>query len=238
MMFRRHKGVARSLARACRTGAVVAILCAFAGEEASAVAPPSSRKMAQQIEVMEKILDQVLLDSPNFLIRGTPVARGVFIPSFGALFSFDASLTGEDWEHLKNWSFPGFKIEEHDGKKVIIIDEDGDVVTEEIEGPEDYEADDDRSRDPRDRRRDRQERTYGRGKTEIVDVLLDYGETLSTLEPNQWVAVMAHITDEEFIDRARMSHLILKAKMSDLRAYTAGSLSEEEMIKRIVQEEY
>jgi hypothetical protein len=238
-MSRRH-GTARNLARACRTGAVAALLCAFAGQEASAVAPPSSRKMAKQIEVMETILDRVLLDSPNFLIRGTPVARGVFIPSFGVLFSFDASLTGEDWEDLKNWSFPGFKIEEHDGQRVIIIDEDGDgdPEIEEMHGSEDDEADDETSGDPRDRRRDRQERTYGRGKTEIVDVLLDYGDTLSTLEANHWVAVMAHITDEEFIDRARMSHLILKAKMSDLRAYTAGNLSEEEMVKRIVTEEY
>jgi hypothetical protein len=234
-MSRRH-GTARNLARACRTGAVVALLCAFAGNEAAAVAPPPSKKMARQIEVMEKILDQVLLDSPNFLIRGTPVARGVFIPTFGVLFSFDASLTGEDWEHLKNWSLPGFKIEEQDGKRVIIIDEEGEEVEERIEGLEDPESDEDG--DPRDHRLRRQERTYGRGKTEIVDVLLDYGETLSTLEPNQWVAVMAHLTDEEFIDRARMSHLILKAKMSDLRAYTAGSLSEEEMVKRIVTEEY
>jgi hypothetical protein len=236
-MSRRH-GTARNLARTCRTGAVVTLLCAFAGNEAAAVAPPSSRKMARQIEVMEGILDRVLLDSPNFLIRGTPVARGVFIPSFGVLFSFDASFTGEDWEHLKNWSFPGFKIEEQGGKRVIIIDEDGEKVEEKIEGPEDDEVDDETSGDPRDRRRERQEKTYARGKTEIVDVLLDYGETLSTLEPNQWVAVMAHITDEEFIDRARMSHLILKAKMSDLRAYSAGNLSEEEMVKRIVQEEY
>jgi hypothetical protein len=233
----RHWTAARDLERAWRAGAVAAALCFVAGQDASAVAPPPSKKMARQIEVMEKILDQVLLDSPNFLIRGTPVARGVYIPTFGILFSFDASLTGEDWEHLKNWSFPGFKIEEQDGKRVIIIP-DEDVDIEEIRGPEDEPDESDEDGDPRDHRLRRQERTYGRGKTEIVDVLLDYGETLSTLEPNQWVAVMAHLTDEEFIDRARMSHLILKAKMSDLRAYTAGSLSEEEMIKRIVTEEY
>jgi hypothetical protein len=234
-MSRQRRAVARKWWRAWNTWAVVAVMSAWTGGEAFAVSPPASKKMARQIEVMEKILDQVLLESPNFLIRGTPVAHGAYIPSFGVLFLFDASLTGQDWEHLKNWDFPGFKIEEKNGKRVIILPDEEDTP---VPPDEEEEVGEVEGGDPRDVHRRRQERTYGRGKTELVDVLLDYGDTLSTLEANQWVAIMACMTDEDFVDRARMSRLILKAKMSDLRAYGAGTLSEEEMVKRIVEEEY
>jgi hypothetical protein len=218
-----------------RTVTCVAALVALAAGQAAAVEPPPTRKMTRQIEVMERILDQVLLDSPNFLIRSTPVARGTYIPGIGVLFTFDASLVEHDWGGIefKNWNFgKGFRVEEQDGKRIIIIDEDPD--------PDERELDDeieDSLQDWRDKRRERTERVYVRGKTEMVDVLLDYGDTV-TLDSGQWVVIMGFLTDEDFIDRNRFSRLILKAKAGDLDAYASGKISEEEMVKRIVEEEY
>lgn len=211
--------------------------------QVAAVEPPPSRKMGRQIEVMEKIIDQVLLESPNFLIRGLPVTRGAYIPSFGVLFTFDASLVMKDWEQALKMSLdlPQFRVEERDGHKVIIIPE----------GRMEIESDDEESSggegkskveidlgDWRDKRRERQEEVYGAGKAEIVGVLLDYGDTLTTLESDQWVAIMAYVTDEDFIDRRKFSRLILKVKVSDLKAYASGDLSEENLVKRIVEQEF
>jgi hypothetical protein len=221
-----------------RTVTCVAALVALAAVQAAAVEPPPSRKMTRQIEVMEKIIDQVLLDSPNFLIRSTPVARGTYLPGTGILFTFDASLVEHDWSDrdLKKWNFgKGFRVEERDGKRVIIIDDEGNLERDDIIG-DDGEIEDS-LQDWRDKRRERTERVYVRGKTEIVDVLLDYGDTV-TLEPGQWVIVMGFLTDEDFIDRNRFSRLILKAKAGDLQSYAAGKISEEEMVKRIVEKEY
>lgn len=219
-----------------RTVIVAALLLGTLSVQALAVEPPTSRKMARQIEVMEKILDQVLLDSPNFLIRGTPVARGTYIDGFGVLFTFDASILDHDLDlDFKNWDFGGFRVEEHDGKRVIILPDQG--REEDHESTNDNDNEDD-IRTWRDRRNARSDRVYVRGKTEIVDLLLDYGDTLTTLDAEQWIAVMAFMTDEDFADRSRFSRLILKAKVADLRAYAADDLSEEEMVKRIVEEEY
>jgi hypothetical protein len=220
-----------------RTVTCVAVLVALAAVQAAAVEPPPNRKMARQIEVMEKIIDQVLLDSPNFLIRGTPVVRGTYLPGTGVLFTFDASLIEHGLDNLdfKTWNFgKGFHVEERDGKRIIIIDDDGKIERDDIIGKEDL---DDSIQDWRDKRRERNERVYVRGKTEMVDVLLDYGDTVS-LDANQWVVIMGFLTDEDFIDRNRFSRLILKAKAGDLQAYASGKISEEEMVKRIVEQEY
>ncbi|HMB71403.1 MAG TPA: hypothetical protein VKU85_18995 [bacterium] len=216
-----------------RTVTCVTALVALAAAQAAAVEPPPTRKMTRQIEVMERIIDQVLLDSPNFLIRSTPVVRGTYLPETGVLFTFDASLVEHDWDGIefKNWNFgKGFRVEERDGKRVIIIDDepDEDEIEREVE---------DSLEEWRTKRRERTERVYVRGKTEMVDVLLDYGDTV-TLDSNQWVVIMGFLTDEDFIDRNRFSRLILKAKAGDLEGYASGKISEEEMVKRIVEAEY
>ena len=216
---------------------VIGALVMGAAAEAFAADPPPSRKMLRQVEVLEKILDQVLLDSPYFLIRSTPVARGTYLEGHGVLLTFDASLVGNDWDGDFKWDFGGFKVETRDGKRVIILPDDeydDDPDREEFHGDEDDED----LEGWRDRRRLKRERTYMRGKTEMVDLLLDYGDTMSTLKDNEHLTIMAFMTDEDFIDRNRVSRLILKAKMSDLRAYSGGDITEEEMVTRIREEEY
>jgi hypothetical protein len=234
-------GTGKEAMRRVRNAGLLAAAASFVlAVAAEAVAPPPSRKMMRQIEVMEKIIDQVLHDSPNYFIRSLPVARGSYIPEFGVLFTFDASLVRTDWDkEVTKWSIPGFRVENQDGRKVIILDKDWE--DEEDSDSTDVESSDDEDFDPgdwRDIRRRRQERVYLRGKTEMVQVLLDYGDTLTSLDDGKWVAIMAFLTDEDFINRNRISRLILKAKIDDLREYGSGSISEEEMVKRIVEQEY
>lgn len=213
-----------------------------------------SRKMKRQIAIMEQVLDQVLLESPNFLVSGGKNTRGVYISEFGALFTFEASLIQKDWD-MKSFS-RGFKYEVDDeGNKVIIWEDPdhkkpGHEDDEEMED-EDPDADADADADAHEERSrakarakrlqeklGNQEDLYERGKKEILDVLLEYGDTITSLNDNQWVAVVGFLKDSNFFVKNKLSRVVMKAQMRDLRAYTAGQLSEQSMIAKVVQEEY
>lgn len=210
-----------------------AVALGLLAQTAFGVEPPPG-KMERQIEVMEKILDQVLIDSPNFLVSGRGNARGLWVPEFGIIMTFDAALLEKD----KDWHFDfgkGFRIEKDEkGRQVIILDEDGEVLTEDIRGALEEKEKESRRSQPD----SPQDRLYKRGKAEIVDTLLDYGDTISALPAGKWLAIVAFLKDTRYFDERGLSRLVLKAKIDDLRAYTGGKLNEQEMVKRIVEEEY
>ncbi|HET9235063.1 MAG TPA: hypothetical protein VFP10_13060, partial [Candidatus Eisenbacteria bacterium] len=56
--------------------------------------PPG--KLKKQIEVMERILDEMLVDSKNVLVGGHDITRGVYVPEFGVIFTLEASILGPD----------------------------------------------------------------------------------------------------------------------------------------------
>ena len=223
---------------------LVAVGLGLLAREAFGVEPPPG-KMEKQIEVMERIMDQVLIDSPNFLVSGRGNARGLWVPEFGIIMTFDASLLEKD----KDWNFDfdfskGFKVEtDSKGRKVIILDEDGNVLKGDELGSATKEVV--RKALERDKKKERlaadgsvQDRLYKRGKAEIVDALLDYGDTISALPAGKWLAIVAFLKDARYFDERGLSRLVLKAKIDDLRAYGAEKLTEQEMVKRIVEEEY
>lgn len=200
----------------------------FSGKAFGVEPPPG--KMEKQIDVLEKIIDQVLIDSPNFFVSGRGNTRGLYLKEFGVILTFDASLVDKD----KSWNFDfegKFDVKEVDGKRVIVI-----------EDPEDAEEAEDAAREAARGRQSKgssnQERLYKRGKAELVDALLDYGDTLASLEKGKWVAVVAFLHDARYFDERDMSKLTLKARIDDLRLYASEKLTEEEMVKRIVELEY
>ena len=209
-----------------RVGAT-ALLFGLSSGQAFAVDPPPG-KMARQIDVMERILDQVLIDSPNFLVSGRGNARGLYLKEFGVILTCDASLLEKDKKF--DWGGEDFKIIDKDGKKVIVIPDD--------EESDDESADEPKKANPKGGHGSAQERLYKRGKAELVDTLLDYGNTLSSLEKGKWVAIVAFLHDARYFDERGLSRLILQAKIDDLRLYETDKLSEEEMVKRIVEQEY
>jgi len=224
---------------------ILAVTAALAGalivpQEAPAVDEPV-RKMARQMDVMTEIIDHMLVDSPNFFVRRDDV-RAIYIAEFGAVFSFGATLVQDDFDfEFKQWEKGGgFRVEHlPDGTTLIVPRDDDDDDESEHESGNDNDDDSDGgdSRNWRDRRERGQERFYKRGKTEFVDLLLDYGDTMTTLANGQWVAIVGQLNGEYF-ERRKFSRVVLKAKIDDLRAHAAGKLNEEETVKRIVVEEY
>ena len=208
---------------------------------------PESRKMKRQVAVMEQVLDQVLVDSPNFLVPGRDNTRGIYLPEFGALFTFEASLLQKDWD-LSAFGHFDFEVDDQGDKVIIWKDKSakGDEDAEEEQAESDEEKD--REKDEKGMAKDRarrlakklssQEGLYDRGKKEIVDVLMEYGDTLTGLGDEQWIAIVGFLKDSKYFTENKISRLVMKAKMRDLRAYMSGRLTEQAMISKVVQEEY
>lgn len=224
----------RRIAPARVTRTLLLIACGIALTTGAAVAQDRTvpRKMMKQITVMEQIVDQVLIDSPNFLVPGRENTRGIYLPEFGVLLTFEASLVKKgDWD---DWEWKnGFKLEQNEkGEQVIIIPDEGD------EGDEEPDEDDGDRPSRRDRASSGERRLYERGKQEIEDVLLDYADTMSALEDTHWIAFAAFLKDSDYFIDQRLSRLVIKAKMQDLRDFSADKITEDEMRKRLVEEEY
>lgn len=167
----------------------------------AAQAGPDEKRMDRQIRIFEKVLDTVLVDSPNWLVANQEPSYGYYIEERGAVFSFRASLVGREW-----WR---------------IWDDDDD---------DDY----DRERSKVNRR---QGRKYERGKDELIETLLDFSEVLTTLEDNEWVEINVKLRDARYFREQDLRRLKMKARVSDLRAYNDGRLSEDEATDKIVIEE-
>jgi hypothetical protein len=126
-----------------------------------------------------------------------------------------------------------FTIRRENGQVIIDISEDDDDDDEDDD--DEHEFDEDEWREKRDKK---QAELYEAGKAELTEALMDYGETLTGLGDSEWVAIAAFLRDSDFFVSSKISTLVLKANIGDLRAYSQGNLSEKAMAGKIVQEEY
>jgi len=185
-------------------------------------------RLERQIGVMERILDEVMVESPNFLVHSSEPTHGLYLDEYGVLFVITASFTNnyEDW---KNLSFGGYSIEQ---------DEDGNVIILKKKNGKDSGNEDDDDVSWQEIQNKRQSEQYAAGKQELIDAILDYGETLSALQGSQWVSVALFLEDYEFMGKDGISRLVIKARLDDLRSFSAERLTREAMAKKLSIEEY
>lgn len=170
-----------------------------------------SRKADRQIMVFEKVLNDVLVDSPNFLVQSHDPVVG-HMSDGGAVFTFRTSLVGNHWNnHHDDW----WKVWRH-------IDDD----------------DDDRDY-PRvfERELKRQERRYTRGKKELVEALGDFGDLLTTLDASDTITLQARLRGAEYFEEEDLRRLVIKVSVRDLRAYGDGQLDEDDFARRVTIDE-
>ena len=206
--------------------------CCMASPSSAQVTESVSSRMLRQIRVMEGILDEVLVESPNFVVSGRDDTRGLYLEGYGIIFMFEATMVDiGDWKDWEDWS-NGFRYEvDKDGRTIV-------VIPDERDRDEDEDADRRDRRSWRERRRDRERELYENGKREIRETLLDYGDTITTLDDSEWLAVAAFLKDVEYFMDSKVGRVVIRAKMSDLRDYAEGKISEDEMVDRFVEEEY
>jgi len=189
----------------------------FAAGNASAQASPD-RKMQREIRRMEHDLDDMLVDSSNFLVPGYHNARGMYVPGTGMIFTFSSSLTASR----------GSAVFSVNKRHWMLWDDDDD-------------EDDDSDKEHRtihSRGIKREERQYKRGTDEMMDLLLDDADSFSSLRAGEWVQVVAYFNDVDYLWDKDIQHLAVKAKVDDLRAYAAKSLSADQARSKMVKEEY
>jgi hypothetical protein len=195
---------------------------------AAPAAADDDRKMDRQIELFERVLDDALVESPNWLVQSQREARGRYRAGQGATFRVDASLVGSNWGGSKwfgNWW-------DDDDRIIIIGDDDWD---------EDDDADRKSSREKRvekkkkwlDRQLKRDERLYSRGKVEILETIADYGDVLSGVPAGESLVIEMDLERAELFEEKDLSTLTFSVKMSDVRAYADGQLDEKAFITRI-----
>jgi hypothetical protein len=189
---------------------------------------------------MEKIIDKVLIDSPNFLVHGGDNARGLYIDEFGAVFTFEASLVGKwfNYQGIFQRFSDRFEITTNEnGDKVFILrsPDNGDKEKQEGKKGEKYKEGE-ALFGKKEGREDAE--VYQDGKTEMIQTIIDYGETMSSLRNDQWVLIAAHLKGADYFNEMEISRLALKIKMQDLRDLGSGKISEDTAKSRVVVEEY
>ena len=217
---------------------VVAVLGAVGVERSKASEPAGWTAMKRDVSRLERDLDDVLLDSPNFLVSGRNDAHGIFLDEVGLILTFDAALVGSDWNG-RSWSWSGLKV--RNGRVTIHDLSDDDDDDEDRDKDRDKDDDDnDRSdrRSWRERDRAREERRYERGKEELVDFLIDSDSNVDAMNGSQWLMVVGCLRDSRVLDKKDVSRVIVKARVDDLKAHRSGSLSDDALRAKIVIDEY
>jgi len=196
-----------------------------------ASAQEPQKKLQREIGMMEEIISDMLIDSPYWLVSSGGPNQGVYLPGYGVIFSWEASLTSGKWSG-DSWSLlRGLGIRKHRDRVILDWDDE--------DWDDDEDKDDDDAYDRwRSNRKKRDDRCYARGKEELREVLTDAGEMLSQLNDNDWVVLAVALDDHRYFRRHKLGQMVMRAKMSDLRAREAGSITAEQLATRIVEEEH
>lgn len=201
------------------------------------------KKLRRQMHIVEALLSDVLIDSPYWLVSSGGHVNSFYQEDFGVIVTLEASLVGGDSNIFLSdrFSLGGVRVERHGDRVIVFGDDDDDWYWEDDDDDYDDDADDDDdalSKKWRSRRMRRSEDRYEKGKEELREALIDYGESLAGLSDNQTVMFVTYLDDHRYFRKNKISRLILKAKVQDLRARGDGNISLDEMNSRIVEEVY
>jgi hypothetical protein len=222
-------GIHNTMARIALTAALVFALSGLVG---AWCAPPDghSDRMARKMNVLEKIFDEVLRESPHVFVSGSGASRGLLLDGYGALFTFEGSLSGG---RLGNMAFGNYNLARSyfgnsgGGEYEVVAPspprppKEGEEDVRVPESLEDLATDWETKREER---REEARKNLAGLKIELTETLLDYGGTLGELADDQWVVVAAFL-DGFGHDGDGPEQLVLKVRMRDLRQYSAGQLS-------------
>lgn len=189
------------------------------GAAADSADDASARRLDKQIRIFESALDEMLIESPNLLVRERDATHGLSLEGEGAIFTFRIGLNIASWDSDGPW-WGRIRVED---RNVIILSGD-DIRTVDYDTWRDEEI-------------PRQEKLYEGGKKEIEGTILDFGEVLSLLGDDEWIVIRARLRNCEYFEDADLHKLEVKMQMRDVRAYAAGRLSREEAMRKIQVEE-
>ncbi len=180
----------------------------------AAAAEPDSARLDRQVRVMKLVIDELLGPRSHGVRRPGAETRGLALEEFGALFIVEASPETE----LLQYESTTIKTMSSDDAKVMSkakLAELGQKLEQMRQENEQLH-----------------QKCLADIRTKLIDVLLDYGPTLTALRDDHWVAVAAYPQCVVSFRRSD-SFLFLQLRMSDLRQFDDGKLSREATIAKI-----
>jgi hypothetical protein len=235
-------------------GAVAGALLGIAATPAAADKTAAEKKRTREIGIMERTLDQVLVDSPHLLVSSRSVTEGIYVDGVGAVFTFTMDVVPRDWgldglgffRSSHYWGHSRVEVED-DGDKIIIYKDDWDEDDEEDEEDEEDKAPKKKKSANvkeeslskwREKAREYGKKQYADGKAELIDAVIDYGaETLGSLTDAEWVVIAARLPRNRFFLDEGLRQLNIKVRLGDLRAHEAGRLTRDALLGRFQIEE-
>jgi len=195
---------------------------AFAGDR-------NQDKIHKQISIMEKIIDEAMVESRNALVRSSGCVRGVYLEGYGPVFTLEVGLVDEGFglDRLSKWMElgSGYTVtreeDEEEGETIITIqkkkgkgddDEDEEVMV----------TDDER---------------YELVKKELIEVIRDYGDTIARANKDEWFTLFAHPLKTSWTTQD-FRRLVIKVQMKHINDYNSGKLDEKGFKGKVVVSEY
>ncbi len=221
---------------------VAAGLVVTLGSQAFAEKPAGAKKLNREIGIMERTIDEVLIESANLLVSGGAMTDGIYVGDYGVVFTVDASPIPQGWRS-SGWF--GNHVEfEDDGDRIIVYkdkhgwdDEDDDEGKDAKKDAKARGKGDKKRIDWFAKRADHEKKMYERGKDELRDVLVDYGDMLSSLRDDQSIVLAVQLHGAEYLDDQKISQCVMTARVGDLRALTAGTITRDAMLAKVTIDE-
>ena len=204
---------------------VAALMVAALGLMAvsATAADDTASRLDRKVRVMERVLDEVLIQSPNVVVSSRGVTRGLVLEEYGALFTLEASVGTEMFVFAMPRP-PAAPIGEDDADHIIVAPNRPDRAGREDEWLE--------------QSNEKRAEQYAAFKSEMMDAIVDYGVTLTELGDDQWLAVVAFLDSRPLLGSDdRGGRVMFKIKMRDLRQHSAGNLSRDAVKGRVTVEE-
>lgn len=199
----------------CVLGTLVAARDATAGPDRE------QKSLRRQLTMLEKVIDATLIDSPNVRVWGNANTGGIYLPGYGIIFTAGGSLLMDS--SIADVAKKLGKIRIYSGA------EDEDTA----EDPKDTRAEERRAKRDAERRSRRLEGL----KQEMIDVLADYGPTLTQLQPAEKVGIALFLMNESISD-AWDRVVLIEVTRADLQRYDASQIDDAEFARRVKISEY
>ena len=186
-----------------------------------------SDRLDKKVRVMEKVLDEVLAQSKHVRVGMSNDTTGLVVDDYGAIFLFRGEI-GADIERMPDVA-----------ALLQSMEQAGDHADEEATpAPEKARPAKQKSVDQL--KKDFEAKHHNELvslRDELVDTVLDYGATLAELGEDRWVMVVGVLGGGVFSEYAPgggRDTLVVKAKISDLRQFAAGTLSRQAAAAKVV----
>ncbi|MEJ2190533.1 MAG: hypothetical protein P8Y93_14235 [Acidobacteriota bacterium] len=177
--------------------------------------------LTRKVQIMEKIFDEVLVQSENVYVSPGGSTRGLVLEGYGALFTIEGNL-GENLI----FGLPASA-------------EDAVVLWQSGKGGRDTDRPQPEKRSADDWTVLRKEAAVKAKanleglKKELAGTLVDYGPTLSELPDSSWVAVALFVGGRSPFSDGQEETILIRISMRDLRSFASGSLSRDAAIAKV-----